>query len=116
MSHGANERTPLLNFSETQERASLINTDFEEDSMAKKGRKKGKGKKRVYGGFKRKGVKLNKGKIKLKVAGFQGLQSLSASELIRFIPLSKLKAAAKRVLKKTGGKIRKVKKRKYKKK
>ena len=36
MSHGANERKPLLNFSETQERASLIDTDFEEDSMARK--------------------------------------------------------------------------------
>lgn len=108
MSHGANERKPLLNFSETQERASLIDTDFEEDSMARKrkGRKSKKGK-RVLVGIKRKGVKLNKGRLKIRVAGYQGVQSLTASELVRFIPLSKLKAAAKKVL--GGSKTRKTK-------
>jgi hypothetical protein len=103
MSHGANERKPLLNFSETQERASLIDTDFEEDSMARKrkGRKSKKGK-RVLVGIKRKGVKLNKGRLKIRVAGYQGVQSLTASELVRHIPLSKLRAAAKKVLKRSG--------------
>ena len=68
MSYGANERKPLLNFSETQERASLINTDIEEDSMARKrkGRKGRKGK-RSLKGIKRKGVRLNKGRIALRV-------------------------------------------------
>ena len=110
MSYGANERKPLLNFLETQARASLINTEIEEDSMARKrkGRKARKGK-RSLKGIKRKGVRLNKGRIALRVAGYQGLQSLTASELVRFIPLSKLKAAAKKVLKKTGGKKRKAK-------
>ena len=76
MSYGANERKLLLNFSETQERASLINTDIEEDSMARKrkGRKGRKGK-RSLKGIKRKGVRLNKGRIALRVAGYQGLQS-----------------------------------------
>ena len=110
MSYCANERKPLLNFSETQERASLINTDIEEDSMARKRKgQKGRKGKRSLKGIKRKGVRLNKGRIALRVAGYQGLQSLTASELVRFIPLSKLKAAAKKVLKKTGGKKRKAK-------
>jgi hypothetical protein len=41
---------------------------------------------------------------------------LSASELVQFIPLSKLKAAAEKVLKNTGGKKRKTKPKEKKKK
>ena len=105
MSHGSEERKPLLNYSDTLERASLIDTDIEEDSMPRR-RKSSRagGRRRKLGGSKRKGVRVNKGRIGLRVAGYQGLQHLSASELIRYVPLSKLRVAAKKVLNRSGKK------------
>lgn len=104
MSYFSNERKPLLNFSETQERASLIDTDFEEESMSPRKRtgRKRRGRKSSGKGDKRKGIRLNKGKIRIRLPGYEGLQFVTASELVRHIPLSKLKAAAKKVLRKAG--------------
>ena len=42
------------------------------------------------------------GRVKLRVTGYQGLQSLAPSSLIRFIPTTKLRLAARRVLRSTG--------------
>ena len=41
-------------------------------------------------------------RVKLRVTGYQGLQSLAPSSLIRFIPTTKLRLAARRVLRSTG--------------
>jgi hypothetical protein len=51
-----------------------------------------------------KGVRVTKGKISLKIRGYSGIQKLGASELIHYIPLSKLKVAAKKVLRRSGAK------------
>ncbi len=45
------------------------------------------------------GHRFVKGKISLRVAGFKGVQKLGAAQLCRFVPLSKLKTAAKKILK-----------------
>jgi hypothetical protein len=57
-----------------------------------------------------KGIKFSKGRLALRLAGYSGVQRLAPSQLVRFIPLSKLKQAARKVLSRTGGK--KIKKRK----
>jgi hypothetical protein len=112
MSYGSEERKPLLNFSNILERATLIDTDFElEESMGSSKKKKsptGSGKKKAAKKKSTK-VKVTKGKIGLRVAGYKGLQKFSASELVKHIPISKLKAAGKTLLK-LGGTVQKKKK------
>ena len=106
MYYGYNSQEPLLNFSEHCERASFIDDDKpEEKSMSKKRRgvkrrkpRKGKRTRKLKG---TKGLRFSKGRLSLSVSGF-GVQKLSASELVRFIPLAKLKAAAKKVLRGKG--------------
>ena len=105
MSNESEERKPLLKYSETQERATLVDTE-EEESMSPRRRKSGKRKK----GSKRRGVRVNKGKLAIRIAGYQGSPHFSASELIHFIPLSKLKAAARKVLKRSGRDLKKKRK------
>ena len=58
-------------------------------STAKKGRRR---KSRVTK------VRVVKGKVALRVGGFPGVQHVGASQLVRFVPLNKLRTAAKRVL------------------
>jgi hypothetical protein len=108
---------PILKFSENEERASFIEPT-EDTSMSRK--KSGKGGKRKKGGKRgnsskgTKGLRFSKGRLALRLSGF-GLQKLGASELVKFIPLSKLKQAAKKVLRGKGAqpiKRRKNKKRK----
>ena len=102
------DRKLLLNFSKNQERASLIENDFDlsmSPRKTRKGRKKSrKGTKRYKGLKPAKGVRVSKGKVSLRIAGFSGLQKLGASELIRFVPLNRLKSAAKKILKSSGKK------------
>ena len=69
-------------------------------SCRKGGKRKNSGKKQLKG---TKGLKFSKGRLALRLAGF-GLQKLGASELVKFIPLSKLKQAAKKVLRGKGTK------------
>jgi hypothetical protein len=109
MSYGNQERKPLLNYSESEERASLFQS---EDSMppGRKRRSKSKKGKRKYTGLK--GVKFIKGKVALRISGYKGISKLSASDLVRYIPLAKLRAAGKKIL----GKSKKSKKRRIKKK
>jgi hypothetical protein len=110
MSYGSEENKLLLNYSDTLERATLVNpnqnNDEDEDSMPsrRRGRKGSKGgrRRKTGGSSKRRGVRVNKGRLGIRVAGYQGVQSLTASELVRHIPLSKLRAAAKKVLKRSG--------------
>jgi hypothetical protein len=46
-------------------------------------------------------VRVIKGRVKLRVAGYPGVQSLSPAHLVRHIPSSRLRVAAKKVLKQT---------------
>lgn len=43
-------------------------------------------------------VRVVRGRVALRIPGFNRLQHLGASQLVRFVPVNKLKAAAKRVL------------------
>jgi hypothetical protein len=101
MVYGFNSDQPLLKFSENDERASFIE-DQEDTSMSRNKNRKGKkgGKTTLKG---TKGLKFSKGRLALRLSGF-GLQKLGASELVKFIPLSKLKQAAKKVLREKGTK------------
>lgn len=100
MSYGFDAK-PLLNYSDSQERASLVDSEFDsKDSMPRKYKRKSS--RKIKRGLK--GVRVTKGRISLKVSGYKGFQKLGASELIHYIPLSKLKAAAKKVLKRSGAK------------
>lgn len=110
------ESKPILSYSDTLERATLIDNDYQTESMpAKKGRSNKKSGVRKQNKSKKKKVRVNKGRINLKVAGYQGLQSVSASELVHYIALSKLRAAAKKLLKKHGNQPKKIKRKKPKK-
>jgi hypothetical protein len=53
---------------------------------------------RRRGGFGASKVRIVKGKISIRVAGFPGFQRIGASQLVRFVPLAKLRVAAKRAL------------------
>lgn len=43
-------------------------------------------------------VRLVNGKVALRIKGFPGVQRVGASQLVRFVPLNKLRLAAKRAL------------------
>ena len=64
-------------------------------------------------------VRVVKGRVQLRVAGYTGVQSLAPSHLVRHIPSSKLRIAAKKLLGKSkknlGGKRSKKRRRKGKK-
>ena len=114
MVFGFNSDQPLLKFSENEERASFIEEQDNNTSMSrsKGGRRKKSPKKQLKG---TKGLKFSKGRLALRLSGF-GLQKLGASELVKFIPLSKLKQAAKKVLRGKGTKqTKRTKRRKNKK-
>lgn len=48
--------------------------------------------------MKRAKVRVVKGHLTLKVAGYPGLHRFGASQLIQFVPLNKIKVAAKKIL------------------
>jgi hypothetical protein len=117
MTYNFTERKPLLHYSEEEERATVFDSDLPDSPMPrrKKSNRQRKHKRRHLGkGLK--GVKFSKGRLALRVGGFSGVQRLAPSQLIRFIPLAKLKQAARKVLQKSKGKTikkrRKSKKRK----
>ena len=47
---------------------------------------------------KRTKVRVVKGHLSLKVAGYPGVHRFGASQLIQFVPLNKIKVAAKKIL------------------
>jgi hypothetical protein len=104
MVFGFNSDQPLLKFSENEERASFIENKEDTSMSRRKGGKEGKrkkgGKKALKG---TKGLKFSKGRLALHLPGF-GIQKLGASELVKFISLSKLKQAARKVLRDKGTK------------
>jgi hypothetical protein len=49
-------------------------------------------------------VRLVKGRVRLRVAGHQGVQNLAPAHLVRYVGVSQLKQAAKKLLKASKGK------------
>jgi hypothetical protein len=105
--------TPLLSYSDRQERATLVR-DLVDGSHSMPPRKRGvgrrpraagKGRKRKSTSHRRvkgaKGVRVTKGRVAIRLAG-HGVTKLAASQLVRYVPLSKLKSAAKKVLRSLG--------------
>lgn len=55
----------------------------------------------------RKTTRVIRGRVAIRVPGFKTVQHLGASQLVKFIPVNKLRTAARRVLgKRSGGKTR----------
>ena len=128
-------KKPLLPFSAHHERASILtssntggggsNSNKNKGSSGNKNKKQRfvefvasgnltpmvKRKRSAGGGGKRRPkkqtVRLTKGRLSLRVAGFQGTHRLAPSALVRYIPLNKLKLAAKKVLRASGVPTRK---------
>jgi hypothetical protein len=106
LSPGQSTKKPLLSFSSNNDRALIVSeTAVSEtkgaqatNSMPKRKRtatsRKGKRGKAT--------VRLVKGRLSIRVAGYPGYQRLAPSQLVRYIPLTKLKQAAKRVLSTSG--------------
>ncbi len=114
MTYNFTERKPLLHYSEEEERATVFDSELPNLSMSrrKKASKLRKHKQRHLGkGLK--GIKFSKGRLAIRLGGFAGVQRVAPSQLIRFIPLTRLKQAARKVLQKSKGKtIRKRKRNK----
>ena len=114
MTYNLSKKKPLLHYSENEERASFFDTELLDPSMPrrKNSGKRSKKNKRKSLGKGLKGIKFSKGHIALRIGGYSGVQKFAPSQLVRYIPLAKLKQAGKRVLQRTGG--RKIKRRRKK--
>ena len=91
--NGEKEKT-LLNFSTTEDRASL----FEDQELIFSPRQK---KKTQHKSLK-KGINLKNGQLNFRIVGYQGTHNISVLDLVHYIPFSRLKAAAKKFLKYSG--------------
>jgi hypothetical protein len=92
--NGEKEKT-LLNFSTTEERASLFEGDrelFDSPRQKKKTQQKSL----------KKGINLTNGQLNFRIVGYQGTHNISVLDLVHYIPFSRLKAAAKKFLKHSG--------------
>ena len=85
-------KRPFVEYSPHQDRANLMSAGGSSPRPRKRTRSGGKRKSRVTK------VRVIKGKVALRVGGFPGVQRVGASQLVRFVPLNKLRTAAKRVL------------------
>jgi hypothetical protein len=93
--NGEKEKT-LLNFSTTEDRASLFEGDRELfDSPRQK-------KKTQQHKSLKKGINLKNGQLNFRIVGYQGTHNISVLDLVHYIPFSRLKAAAKKFLKHSG--------------
>lgn len=123
LSSSSTSTKPLLSFSTNTDRAFIVSAPSAsatgsatiataETSMTKRrtARKRTAASRR---GRRLKGsVRLTKGRLSLRVAGYPGYHRIAASQLVRYVPLAKLKQAAKRVLG-ASGKRRSSRKRVY---
>jgi hypothetical protein len=108
------ERSVLLKFSTTEERASISDINFEPEissSLSSSKNKKKKSSQTVDKKKLKRGLQVKEGQIALHIVGYPGIQVLSATELIHCIPINKIKVAAEKFLKRTGVKKKKRKKR-----
>ena len=88
--NGEKEKT-LLNFSTTEERASLYEGDRELFPSPRQ-------KKKTQQKSLKKGINLTNGQLNFRIVGYQGTQNISVLDLVHYIPVSRLKAAAKKFL------------------
>ena len=91
------ERRPLLNYS-SNNRAFLFNEEdpLSENQISMPSRSRSKPSKKRKGGSSK--IRVVKGRVQLRVAGYSGIQSLAPSHLIRHIPSAKLRLAARKLL------------------
>ena len=88
---------PLLNFSASDKRATLLTEDsvpVQEITKHTPKRKPRKGTKTSG----TRGIRIVKGQVIFRVPGYR-VQKFAATQLVKFVPIGKLKAAAKRILK-----------------
>ncbi len=109
----------MLNFSTTEDRATLLNSpDSEEEEEEKEEDNNNTllSLKRKYINKKvsKKKFQVKNGHIVFHIAGYPGVQSINISDLIHCIPFAKLKVAAKKFLKRSGVKRKRKRKKKLK--
>jgi hypothetical protein len=97
MNYSSQQRKPPLVRYSTQNRAILLSSA---NSMPKTRRAGGavtrsRRKRSVAAGNK---VRIVKGRVVVKVGGYPGTHRFGAGQLIRFVPLNRIKLAAKRIL------------------
>jgi hypothetical protein len=112
---GVGSPLPLLSYSDSQDRATIVRESFADStSMPSVKRKRSKragrprtaskkGRKHRVKGTK--GVRVTKGRVSIRLPG-HGVTKLAASQLVRYVPLNKLKSAAKKVLRSLGRVVR----------
>jgi len=119
LSLGQTTKKPLLPFSPNNDRAFIVSestppssslVSLSSSSMPK--RKGGRTASTRKGKRGKTTVRLVKGRLAIRVAGFPGFQRLAPSQLVRYIPLGKLKQAAKRVLGASGIRKRTIRRKK----
>ena len=98
MTLGSNN--PLLNFSASDKRATLLTEDLnlvsnQEPTNYTAKKKPTKGTKTSG----TRGIRIVKGQVAFRVPGYTGVQKFAATQLVKFVPIGKLKTAAKRILK-----------------
>jgi len=86
---------PFVEFSPHQDRASLMSVGGRHSQTRSRSAKR-KGRRRKSSRVSK--IRIVKGKVALRVGGFPGVQRVGASQLVRFVPLNKLRSAAKKVL------------------
>jgi len=98
---------PFVEFSPQQDRASLMtalssSSPLSRSSTSSSGGRRRRSRRRRQPSRRRNTrstrVRVIHGRVALRVGGYPGLQHLGASQLVRFVPLNKLRAAARRVL------------------
>ena len=97
-------RRPLVKF-DTGDHAQLVTGPSMSVVTRRRGKSRAKGKKKSTRKTSSK-ARVIKGRLNLRVAGYKGVQKLAPSSVIPFIPITKLRAAAKKVLGKTKRKKR----------
>jgi hypothetical protein len=118
LSLGQTTKKPLLPFLPNNDRAFIVSEStppsssslVSSSSMPK--RKGGRTASTRKGKRGKATVRLVKGRLAIRVAGFPGFQRLAPSQLVRYIPLGKLKQAAKRVLGASGIRKRTIRRKK----
>ncbi len=95
-------KKPFITFSDREDRADLMT--FGSTSTRRKRSKSTHSSRKRRSGVRRRlktrvsKVRIVNGKVALRIGGFPGVQKVGASQLVRFVPLNKLRSAAKRAL------------------
>jgi hypothetical protein len=114
------EKKLLLNFSTTEDRATLLNSpDSEEEEEEEKKQDNNNTllslkQKYINKQVSKKKFQVKNGHIVVHIAGYPGVQSIHISDIIHCIPFAKLKVAAKKFLKRSGVKRKRKRKKKLK--